>query len=275
MNPNPLNQYFRHPALQVSLPSLGKFYPKNSIELTDNNEYSVLAMTRQDELVFMTAVAQNNGHALVSIVESCVPNIKNAWKMPVIDIDKLLVAVKIATHGAALAVDTECPNCETKNTITVDLKDAMEKITAVDYSEPAVIQDLKIYFRPISYQQMTDNNRIQFDGEDLEVLLQDTTVADTVKAEKMDLLLQKVRSLATLVLTQNISSVETPTARVTEPAHISEWLNNCDRNTYMLLQDHIVLTKTKTELTPAAVTCTNCGTVYQHAYSLDMANSQQ
>jgi hypothetical protein len=275
MNPNPLNLYFRHPVLQVSLPSLGKFYPKNSIELIDNNEYSVLAMTRQDELVFMTAVAQNNSHALVSIVESCVPNIKNAWKMPVIDIDKLLVAVKIATHGAALAVDTECPNCETKNTITVDLKDAMEKIAAVDYSEPAVIQDLKIYFRPISYQQMTDNNRIQFDGEDLETLLQDTTVADTVKAEKMDLLLQKVRSLATLVLTQNISSVETPTARVTEPAHISEWLNNCDRNTYMLLQDHIVLTKTQTELAPAAVTCTNCSTAYQHAYSLDMANSQQ
>ena len=275
MNPNPLNQYFRHPALQVSLPSQGKFYPKNSIDITDNNEYSVLPMTRQDELVFMTAAAQTNGAALVSIIESCIPNIKNAWKMPVIDIDKLLVAVKIATHGAELTVDTECPNCETKNTITVDLKDAMEKIAAVDYNEPAMIQDLKIYFRPISYQQLTDNNQIQFSEEDLVSLLQDDAVEDTVKSEKIDELLKKVRSLATLVLTQNISSVETPAARVTEPDHISEWLNNCDRTTYMQLQDYIVALKAHTELRPTTIVCTNCSTTYDHAYSLDMANSQQ
>lgn len=274
MNPNPLNQYFRHPVLHVSLPSQGKFYPKNSIDLTQDNQYPVLPLTRQDELVFMTATGQINGSSIVSIIQSCIPNIKNAWKMPVIDIDKILVAIKIATHGTQLDVVSTCPNCEHSNQMLVDLQSVIDQIPAPDYSAPVEIEDLRVYFKPISYQQLTDNNKIQFNEEDIVSMLQDSTIDEHVKSDKIEKLLEKVRALATTVLCQNIQRVETPTAKVEEPEHISEWLNNCDRTVYMQLQDSIVKYKVDTEIKPADVTCTNCATSYQHVYNLDISNNE-
>jgi hypothetical protein len=273
MTPNPLNQYFRHSVLQVSLPSGGKFYAENTINPSENNQYPVLAMTRQDELVFMSDVGQATGTAVVSVIESCVPDIKDAWAVPVIDIDKLLTAIKLATHGPELSVVAQCPSCQHEEKISVNLTDAIDQISSVDYDIPEEIDDLKIFFKPITYREITDINQNQFSEIDAESLLQDN--ADPAnQAEKIDELLTKVRSLSTQVLTKNIHSVQTPEAEVRDPEHIAEWLRNCDRTVYMQLQNSIIARRAPAELKPAAVTCSNCANQYTQAYSLDLSNNK-
>jgi hypothetical protein len=272
MNSNPLNQYFRHPALQVSLPSGGKFYAENTINLSNTNQYPVLPMTRQDELVFMSDLGQVTGTAVVSVIESCVPDIKDAWAIPAIDIDKLLTAIKIATHGPELAVSAQCPACQHEEKISVDLNQAVEEISAVDYAVPEQIADLKVFFKPITYREITDINQNQFSETEVESLLQDADLE--LQAEKIDELLTRVRSLSTQVLTKNIHSVKTPAAEVCDPEHIAEWLRNCDRNIYMQLQNNIVARRASAELKPVAVTCSNCANQYTQAYSLDLSNNE-
>jgi hypothetical protein len=273
MTPNPLNQYFRHPALQVSLPSGGKFYSENSIVLDENNQYSVLPLTRQDELVFMSDIGQINGASFVSVIQSCVPDIKDAWAVPVVDVDKLLVAIKIATHGPSLTTPVQCPACQHEETILVDLSDAIDQISSVDYDIPEEIDDLKIFFKPISYRQLTEMNQNQFTEVEVESLLQDN--ADLAnQAEKIDELLARVRLLSTQVLTKNIHSVQTPKAEVCDPEHIAEWLRNCDRTVYMQLQNSIIARRAPAELKPAAVTCSNCANQYQQAYNLNLSNNE-
>lgn len=273
MTPNPLNQYFRHPALQVSLPSGGKFYSKNSIDLIENNQYPVLPLTRQDELVFMTDIGQINGASFVSVIQSCIPNIKDAWAIPVIDVDKLLIAIKIATHGSNLTISAQCPACQHQETISVNLSDAIDQIASVDYDIPEQIDDLKIFFKPINYREITDINQNQFSDVDIESLLHDD--ADLAnQAEKIDELLDKVRLLSTQVLTKNILLVQTPEAEVRDPEHIAEWLRNCDRTVYMQLQNSIIARRAPAELKPTAVTCSNCANQYTQAYSLDLSNNE-
>jgi hypothetical protein len=273
MTPNPLNQYFRHPALQVSLPSGGKFYAENTISLSNTKQYPVLPMTRQDELVFMSDLGQATGTAVVSVIESCVPDIKDAWAMPAIDIDKLLTAIKIATHGPKLSVAAQCPACQNEEKISVDLSDAIEQISAVDYSQSEQIGNLQVFFKPITYREITDINQNQFSETEIESLLQDNV--DLInQTEKIDELLDKVRSLSTQVLTKNIYSVQTPEAEVCDPEHIAEWLRNCDRTIYMQLQNSIVARRAPTELKPVAVTCSNCTNQYSQAYSLDLSNNE-
>jgi Zn ribbon nucleic-acid-binding protein len=272
MTPNPLTQYFRHPALQVSLPSGGKFYAENTINLSTTNQYPVLPMTRQDELVFMSDLGQVTGTAVVSIIESCVPDIKDAWAMPAIDLDKLLTAIKIATHGPKFSVTAQCPACQQEEKISVDLHDAIKHISAVDYDIPEQIADLKIFFKPITYREITDITQNQFSDTEIESLLQDADLG--MQAEKIDALLTRVRSLSTQVLTKNIHSVQTPAAEVRDPEHIAEWLRNCDRNIYMQLQNSIVVHREPAELKPVAVTCSNCANQYQQVYSLDLSNNE-
>jgi len=271
MNSNPLSHYFRKPALYVSLPSAGRFYPENSIDLIEDNQYPVLPLTRQDEMVFMTA--QADGSPVVSVIESCVPNIKDAWKMPAVDIDKLLVAIKIAAHGAGLDITSVCTNCEQENTSTVDLQIAIDQIRSPNYDEPLLIDDLEIYFQPVSYRQLNANNLAQFDEESLVTMLTDDSVDQQVKSDKISDLLDKIRLMATVVLSQNIQYVQLPNGRVDDQEYIREWLTNCDSKIYMQLQGQVIRNKELAELKPAEVTCASCATQYQHVYNLDISNN--
>ena len=274
MKLNPLTQYFRHPILHISLPSQGKFYPANAIDLIKENQYPILSLTRQDEMVFMTTTGQVSGSSVVSVIQSCVPNIKDAWKVPAIDIDKLLIAIKIATHGTELESDTTCTNCETVNKISVDLQKALDQVSAPDYSVPVQIGEIEIYFRPITYQQLWDNNQIQFNEEDIINMLQDDSVDDQIKSNKIDELLAKVRSLSTQILLQNIHHVQTPTERVDDSEYIAEWLSNCDRSVFVQLQDSVNKYTADTQIKSVDVTCSACATTYQHGYTLDMSNNK-
>lgn len=273
MNSNPLSQYFRKPALHVSLPSTGRFYPENSIDLIENNQYPILPLTRQDEMVFMTATTQIDGSPAVSIIQSCVPNIKDAWKMPAVDIDKLFVAIKIATHGNNLDITSVCTNCEQENKSTVDLQTAIELIKSPNYDEPLRIDDLEIYFQPVNYRQLNDNNLSQFDEESLVTMLTDNSIDEQVKSDKISDLLDKIRKMATTVLSQNVLYVQTPNGRVDEQEYIFEWLSNCDSKIYMQLQERVIKNKELAELKPAEITCSNCSTQYQHVYNLDISNN--
>ena len=89
--PNPLSQYFRQPAIHIRLPSGGQFYPVGSINMPPNGELPVLPMTAVDEITYRTPDALFNGSAVISVIQSCVPAIRNAWVMPSTDIDAVQI----------------------------------------------------------------------------------------------------------------------------------------------------------------------------------------
>ena len=96
---NPLTQYFRQPAIYIRLPSQGKFYPNGSLNMPPNGELPVLPMTSVDEITYRTPDALFNGSATVSVIKSCVPNIRDPWVMPSADMDAVLVGIRIASYG--------------------------------------------------------------------------------------------------------------------------------------------------------------------------------
>ena len=103
---NPLRQYFRQPAIYIKLPSQGKYYPPGTLNSSVTGEYPVYPMTAIDEITYRTPDAMFNGQATVNVIQSCVPDIKDAWQMPAIDMDTVLVAIRIASAGP-LVVDID------------------------------------------------------------------------------------------------------------------------------------------------------------------------
>jgi hypothetical protein len=270
MNPNPLKQYFRPSVLHVTLPSQGKFYAKNALEHSENNQYPVLPLSRQDEVVYISA--GGNASSIVSIIASCVPNIKDVKKMPMIDVDKLLVAVRIASQGSVLQDTAICTNCETENIITVDLNQVLDQFESPDYSQPVAINDLQVYFRPIIYQQANANLTNGLDEQAIAAAIDDT-VDPAIRTKQIEQLLEKIRNMSTAVLAQHILYIQTPAARVDNSTHITEWLNNCEKSVYLQLQQHIVSIKQQTELQPITVTCSACSTEFKHSYGLNLAGT--
>lgn len=272
MSFNPLSQYFRQPAIYIRLPSDGKFYPQGAIEHTVNGEYPVLPMTTVDEITYRTPDALFNGHAVVSVIQSCVPNIKNAWAVPGIDMDTILVAIRVATYGSDLDVSSTCPACETEADYSLNLTQIISTIQASDYSKSLIIGDLEISFKPLSYEQMNRNSQTQFEEQRILQSLDALDPEDKNRLTQLADVLKKLNSVTTQAMAQSIAMVKTPHAQVTETEHINEWLSNCDRNTFVKIRDHVIEIKRQTELQPMKIKCNNCGHDYDQAYTLNMTN---
>jgi hypothetical protein len=272
MTINPLKQYFRQPAIYVRLPSQGKFYPPGSINMPPNGELPVYSMTAMDEISYRTPDALFNGQATVSVLSSCIPNINDHWSTPALDVDTLLIAIRIASYGHDMDVSTKCPKCSHECEHTVDLRVVLDGLRSPDYSKSLQAGDMEIFFKPMSYRDLNDNNAIQFEDQKLLTLLPDNEIPEKEKMEALRQALTRITDITVKALSQSISAVKTPQALVIEIEFIEELLRNCDRDLFNRIKDHIIDLKGQSEMPPMKIVCPECQNQYEQAVTLDMSS---
>jgi len=273
---NPLKQYFRQPAIYIKLPSGGQFYPPGSLEFTPNGEYPVYPMTAIDEITYRTPDALFNGEAVVTVIQSCMPNIKNAWALPSIDLDTILTAIRIASYGHNMEFETRCPSCSHEEGRSLDLRTVMDMLKSPDYNKSVKQGDIEIFFKPMTYKNLTDNNKSQYEEQRIlnQLTPQGDTPEDIEKARNISYteVLKKITQITVNALGQSIAVIRTPQAQVSEPEFIVEFLSNCDRVLFAKIRDYIIETKTAAELQPLTIKCTECQFEYKQAVTLNMTD---
>jgi hypothetical protein len=269
---NPLKNFFRQPAIFVKLPSGGQFYPAGALDMPPNQEIPVYPMTAIDEITYRTPDALFNGSAIASVIRSCVPNIKDPWAMPSVDIDTLLVAIRIASNGHKMGISTACPSCSHEDEFDIDLRSILEKLKVADYSKTVKSGDLEIFFKPMNYKTVNDNSQAQF--EEQRILQQIAANASQTAPDfnRLTDALRKITEITIDALSASIVNIRTPESMVNESAHISEFLHNCDRRLFNQIRDHVVKSKQESELEPLQLKCTECNFEYKQAFTLDMSN---
>lgn len=269
---NPLRQYFRQPAIYIELPSQGKFYPQGALNMPQTNKLPVYPMTAIDEITYRTPDALFNGQATVNVIQSCVPDIKNAWSIPSMDVDTVLVSIRIASYGHEMGFSTQCPACQHVSDQAIDLRNVLDSMRPVDYAKPITSGDMEIYFRPMSYQNMSDNNKLQYENQKMLQNIPDGAGTDVDKMSALSKALQEVTAMTVKALAQSIAMVKTPTAMVSEPEFIEELLKNCDRKLFNEIRDYIVTNKAQSEMQPIKLTCPECKHEYEQTVTLDMSS---
>jgi hypothetical protein len=273
MNPNnPLKQFFRQPAIYMRLPSGGNFYTSGALDLPQNGEIPVYPMTAIDEITYRTPDALFNGQAVVTVIQSCLPNIKNAWAIPAMDVDAILTAIRIASYGHNLEFGTTCPECKDYSDRTVDLRTVLDGLKAPDYTQTVKQGDIEIFFQPMTYKNLTDNNRLQFDEQRILQSLPDDETPDVDKLNSLSEALKQITKITVQALSQSIKSIQVPGALVTEREFIEEWLQNCDRSLFNQVRDFIINIKSAAEFKPLSMKCPACQAEYQQSLTLDMTN---
>jgi hypothetical protein len=268
-NANPLKNYFRTPAMHLRLPSGGKHWPPGSLDLPPTGEIPVLPMTAIDEITYRTPDALFNGSALVSVIQSCCPNIKNAWAAPSIDITALLIAIRLASFGNDLEISSTCPSCQTASDYTMELQDAMSKLSTPNFDDPIKHGDLEIYFRPVVYQTQNQINIKQYEQQRAIVQIRSSELPEEEQANMLNSALQQITKLTVDVLSANIAAIRTPQALVNEPEFIREFVENCDRKLFTQIRDHAVKLREQSEIPPLSVKCNNCEYEYKQPIVLD------
>jgi hypothetical protein len=124
----------------------------------------------------------------------------------------------------------------------------------------------------MTYQNLNENNQAQFDQQKLIALLPGSDIPENDKITAIGDALRKITAMTVDALCQSISAVRTPTALVNETEFIRELMQNCDRNVFNSVRDHIVSLKNQAELQPLKLTCPECQNSYTQAMTLDMTS---
>lgn len=236
---NPLRKYFRQPKVYITLPSKGKYYTNGAIDIPEGGEFPVFAMTAKDELTMKTPDALLNGAATVDIIKSCVPNISNPWAMPSIDLDAILIAIRIATYGDTLEITTKVPGSGEERTFNADLRQLLNKLVVNEYVSDFTIGDMNIKTRPLTYREFTDASLKTFEEQRIFAVVNDEKISDNEKLEKFNESFQKLTNLTVNSLASSITSISFGDTEVTNPAHIQEFIQNADKDFYNQVLNHI------------------------------------
>jgi hypothetical protein len=254
---NPLKKYFRQAKVYITLPSQGKYWPAGTLDMPDNGELPVYAMTAKDELTMKTPDALLNGEATVSVIQSCVPNIKNAWKLPSVDLDAVLIAIRLATYGDKMDINTTVPNINVEKSYTLDLRQVLNSLVTNTFEDIFEINDMKVHLRPLTYEEFTEASMKTFEEQRIFALVNDDGIPDSEKIKKFNQSFMKLTELTVFTISKSISRIDVGDDSVTNPAHIQEFIENVDKSFYTELTEHLNAQKDKFSIKPLEIHSTD------------------
>lgn len=270
MNSNPLQKYFRQPKLYVSLPSKGAYLEPDILNGTAE-DMPVFAMTGMDEILLKTPDALFNGESTAKVIQSCCPNITDGWKISAIDLDSLLIAIRIATYGNIMEIDHTCVNCGAENEYDVDLTTLNSHFLSIEFSDTIVIGEITIKVRPLTYREMTGFNLENYTLQ--KKLMQAAENFENPENQKLvNELYTEIAGLQNKVFIQSIESVIVPDGKVDDSAFIEEWIKNSETELFEKIKQHIDNNRKNWRLQPVAVECAACNTKANLEITMDQAN---
>ena len=246
---NPLKKYYRQPKQFVTLPSKYEFYPEGTIEVPESKEIAVYPMTAKDEMLFKTPDALLNGEATVQVIQSCIPQIKNAWAMPSIDCDAALIAIRMATYGESMTLPVTVPGTKIEKDLELNLQETLTTILGATYKDTFLYENMEIKTRPLSYAEFTASALKQFEQSRLQSVINDTELSDEDK-------ITKLTELNVGMVSQTIRSIRVDGETVTDKGMIKDFIDNTSKAFFKAIMDHLEENRKAFQLAPQKVIST-------------------
>jgi hypothetical protein len=269
---NPLANWYRQPKIYVRLPSTGRFYPPNSLDVSTSEEYPVYAMTAKDELMFKTPDALLTGQSTVELIKSCIPAILDPWLMPSIDLDFALIAIRIATYGEKMEVGCNCPHCQAENNYDIDLQQWFGNFSNFVYSDLVNADPLQVRIRPYNYKELTKTSIKTMEQQRIFQIINNDTISDEDKLDQFGKSFVKLTELTVDIIADCIVSIETPDGTVSDQAMIKDFINNCSKDIFDKISTHITSMKEQIELKAQNVSCSECSKSFELPITMDQSN---
>jgi hypothetical protein len=254
---NPLSNYMRQPKIYIKLPSGGAYWPSGSIEMTESGDLPVFSMTARDELMFKTPDALLNGQAIVDVIQSCFPNIKNAWDCPTLDLDTILIAIRLATYGELMSIKHKVPVTKEEVEYDLDLRVLLDNQKMSVWVEQVAISDeLIVYVKPLTYRHMTQTSLKSFETNKIMGIVNDESISDEKKMELFNTSFSNLTKVTVDLMAESIVKIATPETDVTDKKLILEFVNNIDKDMFDIINAHLTALKKNNELQPLEFTTT-------------------
>lgn len=278
MTQNPLEKHYRHKTFYTSLPSGGNHYP-SGIKLSADGEIGIMPMTAADEIKLKTPDALFNGEAVYSLLRSCIPDIANPEEIPVSDVDKLLIGIRVATQGKYMDINSKCPECEKEETYSVDITAILNSAKKIEAEKTLVVNsELSVILKPYTLRNQIRGQIESFFQERMRNMIENRDMDEQAKLKAFNEALvgaiavqtnQVADCIEKVLITDNDDVIE-----VTERDHIFQWVENMESATHAKISDRITELSDSQMSDKVKICCSNieCNDQYQVTVSLDPVN---
>lgn len=238
--PNPLSMFMRQPKIYIRLPSNGNYWPEGSLEISETGEYPVYSMTAKDELMLKVPDALISGQAVVDVVQHCVPNIKNAWHIPTIDLDIILIAIRLATYGENMTTPLKLGE-DLEMDYNIDLRVVMDALLNQITWQPVIPinDDLTVYVKPLPYSKISENAVKTFETQKIIDAVNNESLSQDEKLLIFRDSFSKLTEVTIGVVEASIYKIDSSAGSTENPRHIKEFLENTDKEIFNMIQNHL------------------------------------
>ena len=132
--------------------------------------------------------------------------------------------------------------------------------------------DLQIIFKPSTYEEQNKSALEQFEKQKMLQQANETNTTDEQRNKMLSESLRQITELTINLISKSIAAIQVPGAVVTDPDLIKEFLNQCDRNVFKQIRDHVIDLTQQGQIKPLDVECTACNHHYPQEINLDMTS---
>ena len=240
-NQSVLAKYKRQPKIYLTLPSGGKWYNDNPMEKSGSGELPIYSMTAKDELLMKTPDALMNGESTVATIKSCCPLISDPWDMPNLDVDAILIAIRIATYGEKMEMEIPITGMKepTTETIEIDLRQVLDSYRGKTWADVVEYNDLKFHLRPLTYKQASALFQNTYENQRMASILQNPNISESDKLEAFKEGFKKLSQTTLDTVLGHVVAIETPEGVEENAQAIKEFFDNTDKDTFLAVSDHL------------------------------------
>jgi hypothetical protein len=169
-----------------------------------------------------------------------VPNILDPWHIPQIDLDALMIAIRMASYGENLTLTTKVPVINEERDYEVNLRDLLDTLIVLDYNPfVQVDESVTVEIRPLTYKEFTSNAQKTFQEQRIFKIVNDDTISEDEKLVHFNTAFRKLTDFTIDLLMMSVVSIDTPDGKVSDKRYIKDFFNNTDRSYFNKVMKHI------------------------------------
>jgi hypothetical protein len=195
-----------------------------------------------------------NGQGVIDVIQSCCPDIKDAWRMPSTDVDSTLIAIRIASYGQGMDLTAKCPKCNEPHELSVNLSEVMSRIRYPNYSEKIDVGGVHIKLKPQEYFSVNQTDQIRFEEQRIINALTAEDATDEFRVATYSKHMERIVELNIKILVDSTEYIETTDGDiVNNPEYILEFYHQCETQIVTTIQTRLAELLESTRIQPVDV----------------------
>jgi len=260
---NFLAQHARQPKIYIDLPSKGFFYNSLTIQDNQHTQIPIFGMNTMDEIMLKTPDALFTGESTVNVIKSCAPTILNPWNLLSVDIEQVLIAIRMATYGDRMAMESTCPKCKNSYTFDIDLNNMLSDFSDLEIVTKIQYKDLYLILRPLTYQESTNVSKRNY-------AIQKNIATAENNEEVLSNLYKDLNSLTLDINLMHIVEITDGQDAENNHAVIKEFIHTADSELYDLVKNGLSNLTKKWSLPLLSLKCANQDCKHDYNSKLDL-----